>query len=197
MKIFDNLLRKKKEWSPPSEQEFFSDIRKIKNFQNNAIRAFQENRNYFDANIPRQTGKTFIGLRIALWSALSKPQSNSFVITRKIETASFFLRELEKIFERLDIPYEKMTVSRHKIVLPNKSVISFVTSSFRNEVHFRGENFGPWIDFIYYDEYDWFDRSQLSEMLNTMKIDNSTIHLGLSSNYFEESLNCMFPKERK
>jgi hypothetical protein len=198
--IFGNLMRKNKEWMPPTEQEFFSDVRKIKNFQNAAIRAFQENRNYFNSNIPRQSGRTFIGLRLALWSAISKPQSHSLFITNKKELSNFHTRNMGKILADLNIPHEKMVASRYRFELPNKSMISFIPISDLTDVEkFRGKNFEPRIDFICYDEYDWFDRSQTSEALNNMTthraIDGNTIHLGLSSNYFNEMLKHMFPQE--
>jgi hypothetical protein len=195
-----NFVSRNKQENALSEEDFFAVDVHRNNFQRAAICAYKEKKNYFNSNIARQKGKTFIGLRLAIWSALLSPRSTSMVIAYRTANANHLFKEAESVLKEHNISYENNGISELILELWNGSKIMFYTMSrFKNEDHlFRGRNYDP-VSFIYYDEYPWFISSDVGRTLEKMRtyrvIDENTIHLGLSSDYMKENLEFLFPKD--
>tara|TARA_R110000851_G_scaffold119451_1_gene247243 strand:- start:20 stop:628 length:609 start_codon:yes stop_codon:yes gene_type:complete len=138
---------------------------------------------------PRQSGKTFFGSYISTKEAMATPETLILCLGANMSQTNHFWCETGDFIKAGGMENIKLKFNS-LITFPNRSTITFKSIDSYNPDCFRGRNIHRPYSLVFYDEYDFANRSILSRYLRDLNhydmIDKNTLHMGLSTGFFTE-----------
>jgi hypothetical protein len=181
-----NFFKRKNE----KKQSIDWDKIQLSEFQSKQLVKYISRENTFELG-PRRSGKSMLGSLIAIEEATKTPNVEVLVISPKEEISKYLLLNTKSLMREYEVQDLETGYFVSSIAFVNGSSIKFRGVSSIRDTAVRGRSrLKPPFSLIFYDEYDFMERSALNYSINIMTengaIDKTTLHIGLSTCFFAE-----------